>query len=102
MKYGNKITIVDNIRFMSRKEASRYLDLKRLLQAKQITNLEMQPAYQIVLNGKRICKVILDFRYFDKRENKIILEDVKGVDNQLSRLKRKLVEAAYNVKVILL
>ncbi len=101
-KYGNNITIVDNISFMSRKEASRYLDLKRLLQHKQISNLELQPSYPIVIKGKRICKVILDFRYIDNSSHQIIIEDVKGHDTQISKLKRKIVEAEYGIKVILL
>lgn len=101
-KYRNKITHIDGYRFMSKKEADRYMDLKLLLRNGNITDLELQPVYPIVIAGKRICKVILDFRYKDKRSGEIIHEDVKGYDNQLSKLKRKILEAMYGFKVVLI
>lgn len=100
-KYGAKRTEVDGIVFHSKREAERYQELKLLEQAGHIRMLELQPAYPISVNGVHICKVILDFRYFEGQTRSV--EDVKGVDNALSRLKRKLVEAAYpgtKVKVI--
>lgn len=101
-KYGSKPTVVDNIRFHSMKEANCYCTLKRLLRTNKITDLECQPSYQIVLNGIRICKVILDFRYKELPSKKVIIIDVKGHDTAMSKLKRKLVQAQYGIEVILL
>lgn len=101
-KYRNKPTVVDNITFHSKKEANHYLTLKRLLKSGHISELELQPQYLITHAGKRICKVILDFRYRDKRTGQVIHQDVKGKDNQLSKLKRKLLEAQFGFTVELI
>jgi hypothetical protein len=80
-------------KFDSKREAARYGELKLLERAKHIRQLELQPVYSIDIGGRHICRVILDFRYWEGTER--FTEDVKGKDNPLSRLKRKLVEAAY-------
>ena len=100
-KYGAVRTTVDGITFASKAEANRYQELKLLLKAQKIAELELQPKYKIAINGIKVCNVILDFRYYDKDTDKYIIEDVKGKDTPISRLKRKLVEAAYGIKVIL-
>lgn len=92
-KYGAVKTTVDGIEFHSKAEAKRYTELKLLQRGGYIRQLELQPVYQIVINQKPVCKVILDFRYFEGQER--VVEDVKGRDNPLSRLKRRLVEACY-------
>lgn len=102
MKYRSKPTIVDNIRFMSKRESARYESLKCLVRAGQIENLELQPTYPITINGRHICKVKLDFRYADKKTGQQIIEDVKGYDNPLSKLKRKLVEAQHEIGVVII
>lgn len=98
-KYRAIKTEVDGIIFHSKKEAHRYLSLKLLQRGGKIVDIELQPEYEIVLNGKKICKVKLDFAYTDLESNERVTEDVKGVDNAVSRLKRKLVEAQYGIKV---
>lgn len=101
MKYGNKKTVIDGFTFHSKKEANHYLYLKRQLERRQITDLELQPSYPITIAGKRICKVILDFRYKELPSRREVIEDVKGYDTAISKLKRRLVEAAYGIKVVL-
>lgn len=96
-KYGNKITYVDGIRFMSKRESIRYGQLKNLQASGVISGLTLQPAFPIVLNGKKICKVIMDFEYYQNGQR--VVEDVKGKDNATSKLKRKLVEAIYDIKI---
>ncbi len=97
-KYGAKPVIIDGHRFASQAEARRYGELKLLEKGGYIRRLELQPVYRIAINGIHVCKVILDFRYY---ENGVgwVDEDLKGRDNPLSRLKRKLVEAQYGIKV---
>lgn len=100
-KYGNKIVTCDGYRFMSIKERNHYLTLKRMLNNHQITDLMLQPAYPITVNGYRICKVILDFKYKTLPDRKEVIVDVKGHDTAMSKLKRKLVESQYGFKVVL-
>jgi Protein of unknown function (DUF1064). len=103
-KYGNKRVVVDNIGFDSKREAARYNELKLMAGAGLISDLVCHPAYVIKINAIHICDVILDFRYFDLKQRDIVIEDVKsvGTNNALSRLKRKLVEAQYGFKVVLI
>lgn len=93
-KYGAVPTEVDGIRFASKGEARRYSDLKLLERAGEITHLELQPVYPIVINGVRVGKYVADFRYREK-DGRLTVEDFKGVRTPLYRMKRKLVEAIY-------
>lgn len=100
-KYKAKKIEIDGITFHSLAEGKRYRQLKMLMQMGHIKDLELQPEYTITIEGIKICKVILDFRYVLTATNKTIIEDVKGMDNPLSSLKRKLVEALFKIKVTL-
>ena len=95
-KYGAVKTVVDGITFDSKAEARRYQELKVLGYSK--TDLYIHPKFSISYHGKAICFVVLDFMYKNK-DGEFQYEDVKGRDNALSRLKRKLVEAFYDIKV---
>ena len=101
-KYRNAPTYVDDIRFASKAEAERYIQLKQLQTAGEIYNLELQPRYPVAVNGNKICTYVADFRYIDKgavgragQAGCTIVEDVKGVLTPIYRLKKKLVEAVY-------
>jgi len=98
-KYGAKRTTVDGIKFHSKGEAGRYSTLKILERGGGISCLELQPKYPIVINGVRVCNVILDFRYI--QDDRLVVEDFKGVDTAMSRLKRKMVKAMYDIDVII-
>ena len=98
-KYGNIKTEVDGIKFDSKAEARRYSELKLLEKAGEISNLELQPRYDIKIGGKYIAHYKADFRYFTAEE--AVVEDVKGVKTPIYRLKKKLVEALYpGVKIV--
>lgn len=101
---------VDGIRFASKKEAARYQQLKLLEKAGDITHLEVHPKFKIVINGsplryprtpkgKRGREVIaeMDFAYFQGQQR--VVEDTKGIDETVSRLKRALVQHIYGVEV---
>lgn len=93
-KFRNKKTIVDGITFDSKKEARRYFDLLMLEKAKLITDLEMQPKYDLMVNGKKIGFYKADFRYFCKARKKVIVEDVKSEPTKtpVYRLKKKILD----------
>lgn len=94
-KYGAIPTVVDGIRFASRAEAKRYGELKLMEKAGEISNLELQPVYPLTVNGIRVGKYVGDFRYIDRRSNRMTLEDTKGVRTPVYALKKRLVEAIY-------
>ena len=98
-KYRNVPTTVDGVRLDSKREAQRYLELKMLLRTKKISALEVHPRFSCVVRGLHVCDVILDFSYWDVERGQQVIEDVKGHDTVLSRLKRKLVHACHGINV---
>lgn len=74
---------VDGITFASKREATRYRELKILERAGEITALELQPRYKFPMGFAYVA----DFRYITDRS--IAVEDVKGVETPVFKLKRK-------------
>ena len=99
MKYHSKKTIVDGITFDSRAEADRYCLLHLWEQMGKISNLKLQPRYELQpafkKNGHSIRKIeyVADFEY--EKDGKIIIEDVKGIKTEAYKLKKKLFEYEY-------
>ena len=98
-KYRNKKIIVDDYIFDSIQESRRYKELKLLLRAGQIKNLELQPHFLLQegfkKNGKTYRKIeyIADFKYIEN--GKTIVEDVKGLQTDVFKIKHKLFEKKY-------
>ncbi len=111
-KYHNIKISVDGIKFDSKLEAERYVQLKILERAGVIRDLELQPEYELIpsfrKNGKTWRKTVYkaDFRYILCEDDKIIIEDVKGstvVITDVFRLKQKLFEYRYpelSIKIV--
>ena len=107
-KYGNKKVTLDGITFDSKREASRYAELKLLERAGQISGLELQktftliPAQYEVINGKKKCveravTYKADFYYWEN--GKEIVEDTKGFKTKEYIIKRKLMLNNYGIKI---
>lgn len=98
-KYNNKKTQVDMHIFDSIAESRRYKELVLLLKAGKIQDLELQPHFLLQesfrKNGKTYRKVeyIADFKYIENGQ--VIVEDVKGKETEVFKLKRKLFERKY-------
>jgi len=93
---------VDGIRFDSRAEMNRYLQLRMLERSGRIRDLERQVPYVLVPKYRRrngsLCRGVTyraDFRYFDIVTDKEIVEDVKGAITEGYRIKRALLEWRY-------
>ena len=97
-KYSNKKTEVDSFIFDSKKEAARYQQLRILEKAGEIADLRMQVKYHCTVNGKKVCTYIADFEYTTP-DLKVHTEDVKGYRTKEYRLKKKLVEALFNIAI---
>ena len=96
-KYKAIRTEVDGIMFASKKEAMRYKELKFLRSEYRISDLILQPKFPVEVCGKKICTYVGVFLYYENGEK--IIEDVKGVKTPVYRLKKKLVEAIYNITI---
>lgn len=98
-KYNNKKVIVDDYIFDSIQESRRYKELKLLLRAGEISDLELQPRFLLQesfkKNGKTYRKIeyVADFKYIEK--GKTIVEDVKGYQTDVFKIKHKLFEKIY-------
>lgn len=96
-KYKAIKTVVDGIKFDSKKEAARYRNLKLLERAGEITNLVLQPRFDLMVNGIKCGFYKADFQYL--RNHETITEDVKGVKTPVYNLKKKLIKAIYNIDI---
>lgn len=82
-KYNAIPTYVNGIRFASKREAARYSQLLFRLQAGEITDLTLQPAFKFPCG----IKYIADFKYTEN--GKPVYEDVKGMEPPAFKLKKK-------------
>lgn len=102
-KYKAQPTVIDGIRFASKKEGKRYTELKLMERGNLITDLKLQQAIKCMVNGELVCKYVSDFSYYDKGKSTIIWEDVKGYKGgqayQIFLLKKKLVRACTGIEI---
>lgn len=98
-KYRAVKTIIDGIKFDSKKEGRRYQDLKILEKSGHVKDLELQPRYDLIINGVKCGFYKADFRYIDTTRNILIVEDVKGMLTPVYRLKKKLMKAIHNIDI---
>ncbi|MGR6546285.1 DUF1064 domain-containing protein [Paenibacillus tundrae] len=98
-KYGAKKTVKDGITFASKMESERYRMLMLLERAGEISELTLQPVFQLVDpftkmgKKKRGIKYTADFMY--KQDGQSIVEDVKGFAARDFSLRRTLFDAKY-------
>lgn len=93
-KFHAVICEADNIKFRSKKERRRYLELKALQAAGECWFLRQVPFY---LPGN--TKYVLDFLIFWKNGT-YTFEDTKGKRTPMFIMKKKQVESLYPVKII--
>lgn len=96
MKYHNKKIEIDGMKFDSKKEGQRYLELKLLQRAGYISDLERQVKFILIpsqkINGKVVEREVTykaDFVYKDD-SGQTVVEDVKGFKTKEYILKRKM------------
>lgn len=95
-KYNNRKTEVDGIKFASKRESDRYKELKLLESIDMISDLVLQPRFELqpafVHDGKKVEPIayVGDFQYTDNESGLTILEDSKGFRTDVYRLKKKL------------
>lgn len=111
-KYRAVQTIVDGIRFASKAEARRYVELKCLERAGKIFRLQLQPKYRLCAWARQypteklpplIGYYVADFRYCNAKGCDCVwgctIEDVKGMRTPLYRWKKKHFEAQYERQI---
>lgn len=109
-KYNNKRVKADGHTFDSQAEHKRYVVLKMLQRAGKISELEVHPKFD--LHAWRAIPVKIGFYEADFQYRKppakpwadsiLVVEDVKGVETDLFKWKRKHVEIEYSITVTLI
>ncbi len=95
-KYGNKTTVVDGIRFDSKKEAAYYEQLKLRQRAGEVHFwLRQVPVH---LPGG--TKYVIDFLVF-LRTGEVQFVDVKGRETKEFKIKKREVEHHYPIRILL-
>lgn len=94
---------ITGTRFASKAEARRYLELVMLTRAGQISELELQPRFDLhALDGTKVARYNADFRYYDRSAKRVIVEDVKGgraTRTAVYSMKKKLLAAEHGVEI---
>lgn len=100
-KYHNERTESDGVVFASSLEARRYEQLKLLLHAGQIKDLDLQQTFTLMVNGEKVCSYRADFVYqeFSKGKWSRVVEDVKGQPTAVYKLKKKLMHACLGIDI---
>lgn len=94
-KYRAVPTVIDGIKFASKKEARRYSELKLLERAGDIKNLKRQVRYK--LNMPTVY--VADFEYEWKHGGGKVTEDVKGYATREFKRKARLMKEQYGIEV---
>lgn len=104
MKYKNKKTTYNGIKFDSKKEMEHYIYLLAQQEAGIISDLELQKKFVILdsyeIEGKKVRPItyVCDFYYI--KEGRPVVVDVKGYKTEVYRLKKKIFESRYNIKIL--
>lgn len=96
-KYKNKRVKTQSGWFDSKGELARWQVLLAAEKDGDITGLERQVEFPIIVKEKLIARYKADFVYYRKGER--IVEDFKGVITKEFRLKQKLIEALYGFQI---
>jgi len=107
-KYGNRKVTLDGISFDSQSEAERYLELKMMQAAGQISELRVhvripligQNDMPIFYDSGRQAVYEADFVYLPAGSIRYVVEDRKGMDTPASKLKRAIVQSMYKREVL--
>jgi hypothetical protein len=94
-KYRNQPTIVDGIRFASKKEAKRYHELKILKQSCRVKEFELQKSYKLAGRYRYVCDFFVKWRNGTET-----VEDVKGFKTPVYKLKKAWMKDKYNIDIV--
>ena len=68
-----------------------------LERAGEISELSLQPKFDLIINGCKIGFYKADFKY--EENGKVVIEDVKGMLTPVYKLKKKMMKAIYNIDI---
>ena len=122
-KFNATKCVVDGISFDSKREATRYCELRLLAKGNIISDLRLQVEFELIpnqyatekrygKNGKELkdkqvllerkCSYVADFVYTDNATGKMVVEDTKSPATRTPEyiIKRKLLLFRYGIRII--
>lgn len=99
-KYKNSKVVVDGEKFDSKRECQRWHELRLQEKAGVIRDLRRQVKYELIPKNdtERAVNYIADFEYI--RDNKLVVEDAKGIKTPEYIIKRKLMLWIHGIKIV--
>lgn len=94
-KFNAIASEADGIKFPSKKEARRYLELKALKESGEIVFFLRQVPFHLSGGVKYVCDFVIFWSGGD-----VTIEDVKGMKTAIYTAKKKMVEATYPITII--
>jgi hypothetical protein len=98
-KFGAVKTLINGIKFDSKKEALMYQELLSLEKDGKISDLKLQQEFLLqdgyrTIDGRKIrpIKYLADFTFYDNREKRFRVIDCKGFKTEVYKIKKKLLE----------
>lgn len=98
-KYRNEPTIIDGIKFASKREGAYYAELKIREKAGEVAEVELQKRFIFSLKGQLIGTYKSDFAFFDNVRRCYRVVDVKGVITKEFQRTRRMMRAFHGVEV---
>ena len=105
-KYKNRKVQTEEASFASEKEHRRYLELKLLEAAGKIHDLKLQVRFELapsyVYRGRKVppLRYFADFAYFKHDDLVQIVEDCKGFQTDVYKIKRHLLKTVHNIDIL--
>lgn len=99
-KFKNIRIEIDGIPFASKREGAYYSELKLREKAGEVGGVELQRRFALLgKDGMLICTYVADFCFWDHVEGRFRCIDVKGVETDVFKIKRKLMKSCLGIDV---
>jgi hypothetical protein len=106
-KYNNRETVINNIKFDSKKEAKYYIELNNKKKAGLIKKFELQKKYVLIPSQKgfdgKVLERPLTYRadfVVTENDGNVFIYDVKGYKTDIYKIKKKLMLYFHNIRII--
>lgn len=98
-KFNAKRTLLDGILFDSKAESAYYASLKLRERAGEVSEIDRQRSYALLVNGVLVATYVADFVFWDRTISRRRVVDVKGVSLPAFKMKKKLMKACHGIDV---
>lgn len=100
-KFHNKIVEIDGIKFRSKLEGNRYLQLKLMKASGFVQDFKIQVEFRLEHNGILITRYKADF-VVTYADGTVTVEDTKGVETEAFKIKKNLMLATMGIEIQLI